>query len=120
MKDSKFKMTSCFSTLIYHNSNFLNYYSQTNNGIENIIYRILSHTSLSIDPHNNLKSITTSNLWTWKLGLQVSRESWQSCVLPGLNSPSYSDCQSSLSSQGFSSGGPGLVGTKHEILAPVL
>lgn len=54
MKDSKFKMTSCFSTLIYHNSNFLNYYSQTNNGIENIIYRILSHMSLSIDPHNNL------------------------------------------------------------------
>lgn len=54
MKDSKFKMTSCFSTLISHNSNFLNYYSQTNNGIENIIYRILLHTSLSIDPHNNL------------------------------------------------------------------
>ena len=55
MRDSKFKMTSCLSTLIYHDNNFKNYYyNQTNNGIENIIYRILSHTFLSIDPHNNL------------------------------------------------------------------
>ena len=72
------------------------------------VFQALCSMQCLFHPHNNLKSITTSNLQMWKLGLPASRESWQSCVHPGLNSPSYSDCRSPLSSQGFSSGSPGL------------